>query len=141
MARPAKRASSGKAVKPNGKKQFNAALAEQLVLDFNTAAAEHGRDALLENLILRFLEKARPNSPSVLQFRQKDTTRSEGREVQLADDAAEELDAIVEQREALMQVRELAAQIVEISTAALMRRPPKRTKPSPPVAEGNHAVS
>src|SRR6266550_7445219 len=104
MTRPAKRESTGKAKKPNGKKQFNAALAEQLVLDFNKAASEHGRDALLENLIFKFLEKARPDSPSVLQFRQKaqNAARYEAGEAQLDDDVPQELDAIIEQREALM---------------------------------------
>ena len=143
MGRHAKKESTGKANKPNGKKQFNAALAEQLVLDFNKAASEHGRDALLENLIFRFLEKARPDSPSVLQFRQKaqSAARSEPAEAQLDDDTAAELDAVIEQREALMRVRKLATQIVEISTAALMRRPPKRTERSSSASEGNQAVS
>jgi len=137
MTRPAKRESTGKANKANGKKQFNAALAEQLVLDFNKAASEHGRDALLENLILKFLEKARPDSPSVLQFRQKaqNTARSEVGDAQLDDDGAAELDTVIAQREALMRVRELATQIVEISTTVLMRRPPKRTEPSPSAPE------
>src|SRR6185369_3410070 len=109
MSRPAKKISTGKANKPNGKKQFNAALAEQLVLDFNTAAAEHGRDALLESLILKFLERTRPDSPSVLQFRQKAESRgSEATAAQLDDDAAAELDVVIEQREALMRVRQLA---------------------------------
>jgi hypothetical protein len=142
MPRPAKRESSGKANKPNGKKQLNTALAEQLVLDFNKAAAEHGRDALLESLIFRFLEKTRPSSPSVLQFRQK-AQKAAGSEVtnfRLDDDVAAELDVMIEQREALMRVRELATQIVEVSTAALRRRPPK-SSPSAPKPEGNRAVS
>ena len=145
MGRPAKRESTGKANKPNGKKQFNAALAEQLGLDFNSAASEQGRDALLESLIFKFLEKVRPESPSVLQFRQKgqNITRSEVAEAHLDDDAAAELDTVIAQREALMRVRELATQIVEISTAALMRKGPKRTEPSPsaPKPERNRAVS
>lgn len=139
MTRPAKRESTGKANKPNGKKQFNAALAEQLVLDFNNAAAEHGRDALLENLIFKFLEKTRPDSPSVLQFRQK-AAGSEVTDAQVDDNAAAELDVIIEQREALIRVRELAIQIVEVSTAALRRRPPKPS-PSALKPEGNRAVS
>ena len=140
MARSAKRESSGKARKPQGKKQFNAALTEQLVLDFNSAASEHGRDALLENLIFRFLEKVRPDSPSVLQFRQRqqDATPLDAG-IRVTDEAAAELELVIEQREALRRVRDLATQIVEITTSALMRRPPKRTVLEP-TAEKKQAV-
>lgn len=136
MSRPANRVSTGRANKANGRKQFNAALAEQLVLDFNKAASEHGRDALLENLIYKFLERARPDSPSVLQFRQKAqaVAHSEFSEAQLDHDAAAELERVIDEREALTRVRDLATQIVEISSAALMRKPPKRTEPTPPLA-------
>lgn len=130
MGRPAKRESTGKAKKPNGKKQFNAALAEQLVLDFNSAAAEHGRDSLLEELIFKFLEKARPDSQSVLQFRDRRKAMAAAYETaaQLDDQETAEIDASNEHRCALLRIRELAVEIVEASTGALMRRPPKKAE-------------
>jgi hypothetical protein len=129
MGRPAERDATGKARKPKGKKQFNAALQEQLVLDFNTAAAAQGRDALLGELIYKFLEKARPDSPSVLELKAKRKTTSAAAhelEVQLDDDAISELEVIIEERRALARVKELAQELVEVTTAALMRRPPKQ---------------
>ncbi|MEA2463252.1 MAG: hypothetical protein QOJ98_999 [Acidobacteriota bacterium] len=137
MVRPAKIVSSGKAKKRNGKKQFNAALTEQLVLDFNQAATQHGRDELLEDLIYRFLEKARPESPSVLQFRNRRTAQTTEPEVAVAvhEETVAELDTVITQREALQRVRELANEIVRVTTEALMQKPPKASSPLTPPGE------
>lgn len=142
MARPAGRESTGRARKPHGKKQFNAALSEQLVLDFNAAATEHGRDMLLEDVIFRFLEKARPNSPSVLQFRDRRKAKPFADEPthQFEDETTAEPDTIIDQRQALQRVRQLAVEIVEISTGALMRKPPKKAESPPDTKEEKKEV-
>jgi predicted RNase H-like HicB family nuclease len=143
MVKPAKIVSSGRAKKRNGKKQFNAALTEQLVLDFNQVATQHGRDELLEDLIYRFLEKARPESPSVLQFRNRRTAQTREPEVAVAvdEETVAELDTVITHREALQRVRELAKEIVQVTTEALMRKPPKASPPRTPPSEEKMVVT
>src|ERR1043166_5210596 len=109
MGKAAHTASTGKGGKPNGKKQLNAALPEQLVLDFNVAATEQGRDALLEELLLNYLATTRPDSPPVRTFRRRAAAAS-------APDAAAEPERLNEEREALRRVRQHGEELVALAT-------------------------
>jgi metal-responsive CopG/Arc/MetJ family transcriptional regulator len=121
MGRTANLKRTGKATKPGNRKQFNASLPEQLVLDFNQAAEEQGRDKLLKDLLLGYLEKSRPTSKSVLQFRSESESAAE-----MTGAEAMRLDQAVTERKALKQSRHHAEKIVEVTTEALMRKGPKR---------------
>src|SRR4051794_5538211 len=122
MGRTAIRKRTGKASKPGGRKQFNASLPEQLVLDFNRAADEQGRDNLLRELLLGYLEKSHPRSRSVLQFKSASETEA------VTDAQVAQRDEVMAERRALTRVREYAEAIVNLTTGGLKRRGPKAAK-------------
>jgi len=128
MPRPVHTKGSGKAEKPKGKKQFNAALPKQLVLDFNMAASEQGngrRDSLLEEILLSFLVQKRPGSKSVrsLDRLSKGETAERG---QLTKKDADRIDGAMAEREAIATARAHAEEIVKVTVAAMTRKGPRR---------------
>ena len=125
MARPIHTKASGKGAKPHGRKQLNASLPEQLVLDFNSAASTQGngkRDALLEDVLLSFLAQLRPDSKSV---RKLYRAAEGGERGHVTRREADRLDAVMIEREAITEARSHAEEIVRVTTAAITRKGPK----------------
>jgi hypothetical protein len=128
MPRPVHTKGSGKAEKPNGRKQFNASLPKQLVLDFNVAASAQGngrRDALLEEVLLSFLAQLKPDSKSVRSLYRL-VVKETAERGQVTKSEAERIDGTMVEREALAAARAHAEKIVKVTSAAMTRKGPKR---------------
>jgi hypothetical protein len=125
MGRYALNEKTGRALKGQGRKQLNALLPEQLVLDFNEVAKEHGRDTLLKNVMLSYLQKVAPESESVRAHQEQEDSAAvkklmDGRK-------AVKLNRAIEEREALRLSRQYAEAIIEVTLdVGVGRKDPKR---------------
>jgi hypothetical protein len=131
MPRPVHTKASGKAEKPNGRKQFNASLPKQLVLDFNVAASAQGngrRDSLLEEVLLSFLAQLKPDSKSVRSLYRL-AERETVERGKVTKNEADRIDGVMVEREAIAAAREHAEEIVKVTAAAMTRKGPKRVAP------------
>jgi hypothetical protein len=127
MARPVTVKGTGKGERSGGKKHLNASLPRQLVFDFNAAASKQGpgrRDALLEELLRRFLERVEPNSRSLRRRPTHENVDSRGTDV-LTETQAASVRRRASEATAIRAAREHAAAILEI-TAEFERKPPRR---------------
>jgi metal-responsive CopG/Arc/MetJ family transcriptional regulator len=128
MARPVHTRPTGKGER-NGKKHLNASLPRQLVFDFNAVAKKQGlgrRDALLEDLLRRFLEKVEPDSKSLRQppsspFVLDPPARG------LTSKETSDFRKRINSNSVLRVARELAEEILEVTSSIGPRKPPMRT--------------
>jgi hypothetical protein len=128
MARPVHTEPTGKGQRAKGRKHLNASLPQQLVFDFNSAAKKlgHGkRDAVVEDLLRRFLEMVDPTCESL----QQPSSSSFGKQrpsVNLASREGADLRYRLAENEVIRIARQHAEEIVQATSGFMTRKPPKR---------------
>jgi metal-responsive CopG/Arc/MetJ family transcriptional regulator len=128
MARPVQTKPSGSKKELTGRKHLNASLPQQLVFDFNAIAKRHGhgmRDALVEELLRRFLEMVEPDSRSLRATPASSIAKS-SREAKLSAEETSKYRERLSEHEAIRIARERAAEILDATSGFLTRLPAKR---------------
>lgn len=126
MARPVHTKPSGKGKLPNGKKHLNASLPQQLVFDFNAFAKRQGhgrRDAIVEDILRRFLERVEPDAPSLRQHPSSPFVKHVVANLTARD--TKSLARNAEEQAAIRVARELAAEILTATSTFVTRKPPR----------------
>jgi len=128
MARPVHTRPTGKGERGNGKKHLNASLPQQLVFDFNEVAKRQGlgrRDALVEEIFRDYLATVEPNSKSL----REPPSSVYARPLRFSSREAAAVRQQVREHEVIRMAREQAQEIVEVTSAFVTRKPPKKTSP------------
>lgn len=131
MARRTATGSTGKGERANGRKHLNASLPRQLVFDFNKVAEKQGhgrRDALVEELVRRFLEKAAPDCDAL-----RDEPSRTLPDIPVSRLSKREGFAVrhrIEEQRAIRAAREYALEILSATEGFVTRKGPQKRSPA-----------